>query len=84
MKNKALLALALLLLTSTACAQDGAQVEGALPPVRAITRGPRFHWRCDLHPCCTRDGRNVLFDSPHHGGRQVYMADIRKIVAQQQ
>jgi len=41
-------------------------------------------WRCDLHPSCTRDGRNVLFDSPHNGGRQVYLADIRKIVAQQQ
>ncbi len=37
-------------------------------------------WRCDTHPCCSRDGKKVIFDSPHNGGRQVYMIDISEIV----
>ncbi len=37
-------------------------------------------WRCDLHPCASRDGKSVIFDSPHEGGRQVYLVDIREIV----
>lgn len=37
-------------------------------------------WRCDTHPCCSRDGRSVIFDSAHNGGRQVYLIDIRGIV----
>jgi len=38
-------------------------------------------WRCDTHPCASRDGKYVVFDSPHQGGRQVYLVDIRDIVA---
>jgi Tol biopolymer transport system component len=33
-------------------------------------------WRCDTHPSASRDGRLVSFDSPHDGGRQVYVADL--------
>ncbi len=32
--------------------------------------------RCDNHPCASRDGRKIVFDSPHDGGRQVYIIDI--------
>ncbi len=38
-------------------------------------------WRCDTHPCASRDGKAIVFDSPHDGGRQVYLIDIREIVA---
>lgn len=38
-------------------------------------------WRCDLHPCASRDGHQVVIDSPHAGtGRQVYLIDISNIV----
>ncbi len=31
--------------------------------------------RCDLHPCWSRDGRQVCFDSLHEGRRGVYVVD---------
>ena len=38
-------------------------------------------WRCDTHPCASRDGRWATIDSPHGGnGRQVYLIDIRRLV----
>jgi len=37
-------------------------------------------WRCDLHPRFSRDGRSVTIDSPHQGGRQIYLIDIGGIV----
>ncbi len=37
-------------------------------------------WRCDTHPRLSRDGRSVTIDSPHQGGRQIYLIDIRGIV----
>jgi hypothetical protein len=40
----------------------------------------RGEWRCDNHPCASRDGKSVVFDSPHDGGRQVYLVDISDIV----
>jgi hypothetical protein len=40
----------------------------------------RGEWRCDTHPCASRSGRKIVFDSPHRGGRQVYLADISRIV----
>lgn len=40
----------------------------------------RGEWRCDNHPCSSRDGKQILFDSPHAGGRQVYLVDISEIV----
>jgi hypothetical protein len=37
-------------------------------------------WRCDNHPCASRSGTKVVFDSPHEGGRQVYLADISELL----
>ncbi len=40
---------------------------------------PRFigPLRCDIHPRASRDGRKIVFDSPHQGsGRQMYLIDI--------
>lgn len=33
-------------------------------------------WRCDLHPRTSRDGRWVCLDSPHNGGRQMYLINL--------
>ena len=35
-------------------------------------------WRCDLHPRSSPDGKLVAIDSPHNGGRQVYLLDISR------
>jgi len=43
-------------------------------------RGYDGEFRCDNHPCASRDGRQVIIDSPHDGGRQVYLIDISGIV----
>jgi hypothetical protein len=40
----------------------------------------RGEWRCDTHPCASRDGRIVVFDSPHDGGRQVYRIDVADLL----
>ena len=37
-------------------------------------------WRCDTHPRFSPDGRKVTIDSPHGGGRQLYLIDISAIV----
>jgi hypothetical protein len=34
-------------------------------------------WRCDTHPRSSRDGQSICIDSPHAGGRQMYLLDIR-------
>ncbi len=35
-------------------------------------------WRCDTHPRFSPDGQKVVIDSPHEGGRQMYLIDISK------
>lgn len=40
----------------------------------------RGEWRCDTHPRSSDDGTQVAIDSPHDGGRQVYLLDIRDIL----
>lgn len=55
-----------------------------LPTARRVDLG-HFHsppdyrgdWRADLHPRLSPDERSVCFDSPHAGGRQMYLMDIR-------
>ena len=37
-------------------------------------------WRCDTHPRSSRDGKWVCIDSPHAGGRQLHLIDLRGIV----
>jgi hypothetical protein len=37
-------------------------------------------WRCDTHPRFSPDGRKVVIDSPHEGGRQLHLIDISGIV----
>ncbi len=36
-------------------------------------------WRCDTHPRFSPDGKMVCIDSPHAGGRQMYLIDIRGV-----
>jgi Tol biopolymer transport system component len=36
--------------------------------------------RCDTHPRCSPDGTKVVIDSPHNGGRQMYLIDVSRIV----
>jgi len=33
-------------------------------------------WRCDTHPRSSPDGRSVVVDSAHAGGRQMYLFDV--------
>ena len=40
----------------------------------------RGEWRCDTHPRASDDGTLVAIDSPHDGGRQVYLMNIREIL----
>jgi len=37
-------------------------------------------WRCDNHPRSSPDGTKVCIDSPHGGGRQMYLIDVKGIV----
>lgn len=37
-------------------------------------------WRCDNHPRFSPDGKKVCIDSPHNGGRQMYLIDVSSIV----
>ncbi|MEO8791437.1 MAG: hypothetical protein ABI464_03815 [Chthoniobacteraceae bacterium] len=57
-----------------------------LPTSRLHLLG-RFHspkeytgeWRCDTHPRGSRSGKFACIDSPHAGGRQMYLIDLRPI-----
>ena len=37
--------------------------------------------RCDTHPRASVDGHTIAIDSPHSLGRQVYLLDIRELLA---
>jgi hypothetical protein len=37
-------------------------------------------WRCDTHPRASRDGKLVCIDSPHEGGRQMFLIDLKGLV----
>lgn len=37
-------------------------------------------WRCDTHPRSSRDGKWACIDSPHSGGRQMHLIDLRPII----
>ena len=37
-------------------------------------------WRCDLHPRSNRAGTQVMVDSSHAGGRQMYLLDVSDIL----
>ena len=37
-------------------------------------------WRCDTHPRFSPDGRKVVIDSPHLGGRQMHLIDVSGVV----
>ncbi|MBL8174648.1 MAG: hypothetical protein JNK48_08260 [Bryobacterales bacterium] len=37
-------------------------------------------WRCDTHPRFSPDGRKVVIDSPHAGGRQMHLIDVSAVV----
>jgi len=42
----------------------------------------RGEWRCDLHPRLSRDGRQVIIDSPTAGnGRQQYLISLTPVLA---
>jgi hypothetical protein len=47
-------------------------------PVADLWAPPGYagEWRCDLHPRSSADGRTVIIDSAHDGGRQMYLLDI--------
>ncbi|TWT93609.1 hypothetical protein [Neorhodopirellula pilleata] len=40
----------------------------------------RGEWRCDTHPRSSEDGMQVAIDSPHNGGRQVYLLGVKELV----
>ncbi|MBM3728074.1 MAG: hypothetical protein FJW40_21935 [Acidobacteria bacterium] len=38
-------------------------------------------WRCDTHPRFSPDGRRVVIDSAHNGGRQMYLIDTAGVTS---
>jgi hypothetical protein len=47
-------------------------------PVGSFHAPPQYtgEWRCDTHPRSSPDGKKVVIDSAHNGGRQMYLIDI--------
>ena len=47
----------------------------------ACSSAYRSHWRSDLHPRLSRDGKTVFVESPQAGhGRQIYSVEISEII----
>ena len=78
------------ILTDTYPDQSGMRTMYLLGPAggQRIVLG-RFHTakavageiRCDLHPCWSRDGKQISFDSIHEGRRAVYVLDAAEVLA---
>ena len=51
-------------------------------PLADLHSPPEYtgEWRCDTHPRFSPDGKKVVVDSPHQGGRQLYLLDISGVV----
>ncbi|OYW07987.1 MAG: hypothetical protein B7X34_09690 [Acidobacteriia bacterium 12-62-4] len=51
---------------------------GERKPLGSLVSPPGYtgEWRCDTHPRSSPDGRSVVVDSAHAGGRQMYLFDI--------
>ncbi|MES2438170.1 MAG: hypothetical protein V4584_03850 [Verrucomicrobiota bacterium] len=51
-------------------------------PLGHFTSPPAYtgEWRCDTHPRISRDGTQVCIDSPHNGGRQLFLIDVRSLL----
>lgn len=50
---------------------------GERRPLGSFFSPPEYtgEWRCDTHPRSSPDGRKVVIDSPHNGGRQLYLLE---------
>ena len=77
------------ILNDTYPRQDGKQqlyvyevASGKRVELGAFASAPpyRGEFRCDLHPRFSRDGINVVIDSAHDHGRQMYLLDIAAII----
>ncbi len=55
---------------------------GERVPIADLHSPPEYtgEWRCDTHPRSSPDGKTVCVDSPHEGGRQLYLIDVSGIV----
>ena len=51
-------------------------------PLADLHSPPEYtgEWRCDTHPRFSPDGKKVVVDSAHNGGRQLYLIDVSGIV----
>ncbi|MFN0104414.1 MAG: hypothetical protein ACKV2U_20290 [Bryobacteraceae bacterium] len=51
-------------------------------PLGSFYSPPEYtgEWRCDTHPRSSTDGTKVVIDSPHNGGRQMYLIDVAGLV----
>jgi hypothetical protein len=56
---------------------------GKRVPLADLHSPPEYagEWRCDTHPRFSPDGRKVVVDSAHSGGRQLYLIDVSEIVS---
>jgi hypothetical protein len=51
---------------------------GVRRPLGSFHAPPEYtgEWRCDTHPRSSPDGRKVVIDSAHNGGRQMYLIEL--------